>query len=164
MPELTISEVARQVGTPSISDPLLRENWTASPGPANERAETIRRCRSLSPGNHSACASTRFYIDGNPTLVLWFSRHHSSLGTLANALPKKACGVRSSDGWNKSSARRAQKVDDEVPMRHPGSMWQGHIPEHKQRCSRQEIPCNSSRSRTHPNEFAALTKRDSSLF
>ena len=38
------------------------------------------------------------------------------------------------DGWNKSSAMRAQEADDEVPMRHLGSMWQGHISEHKQRC------------------------------
>lgn len=79
--------------TPSIGDSVLRENWTTSPGVANERAETIRHYSALPAGNHSTCASTRFYIDGNPTPVLRFPRYHSRLGTLANALPKKAGGV-----------------------------------------------------------------------
>src|SRR5712692_6086775 len=41
--------------TPGIGDPVLRENRTASPGPANQRAETIRHHSALSAGNHSAC-------------------------------------------------------------------------------------------------------------
>src|SRR6266849_4281699 len=49
--------------TPGIGDSVLRENWTASPGTANERAETIRHHSTLPAGNHSARASTRFYID-----------------------------------------------------------------------------------------------------
>jgi DNA-binding transcriptional MerR regulator len=39
----------------------------------------------------------------------------------------------SSDGWNKSSARRAQKADDEVSMRHLGSMWQSHVSQYEQK-------------------------------
>src|SRR5260370_30354797 len=49
--------------TPSIGDSVLRENWTASPGPANRRAETLRHRSALPARNHSACASTRFYTD-----------------------------------------------------------------------------------------------------
>src|ERR1700730_11860175 len=48
---------------PSIGDSVLRENWTPSPGPANERAKTIRHYSSLPAGNRSACASTRVYIE-----------------------------------------------------------------------------------------------------
>jgi hypothetical protein len=50
---------------------------------------------------------------------------------LANAVPKKAGGAGPFDGWDKSSARLAQKDDEEVPMRHLGSMWQGHISEYE---------------------------------
>jgi len=51
-------------------------------------------------------------------------------GTLGKTDTKKACGTGSVDGWDKSSACLAQEVDDEVPLRHLGSMWQGHISEY----------------------------------
>jgi hypothetical protein len=48
---------------PSIGDSVLRENWTATPSPANQRAETIQHHSALPASNHSARASTRFYIE-----------------------------------------------------------------------------------------------------
>jgi hypothetical protein len=60
-------------------------------------------------------------------LFFGFRKYHSGFRTLANALPKKARGVGSSDGWNKSSTTSAENADDEVPMQHLGSMWKKHI-------------------------------------
>jgi hypothetical protein len=76
---------------------------------------------------------------------------------LANAVPKKVSGVGSSDGWNKSCATRAEEVDDEVPMRHLGSMWQGHISEHEQICS-SRAPLSKSSTSGKIWDCASLTQ------
>ena len=53
------------------------------------------------------------------------------LGTLADAVSKKARGVGASDGGNKDRASAAQTVDDEVPVRHLGSMRERHVSEYE---------------------------------
>ena len=49
------------------------------------------------------------------------------LGTLADAVSKKARGVGASDGRNKDRPSLAQTIDGKMPVRHLGSMLQGHI-------------------------------------
>src|SRR6516165_1384671 len=121
--------------TSALSDSLLRADRPASSRTAVEWAETLRFHGTLPAGNYSACASARFYLERNPSPFLRFPRYHSRFGALANAFPKKACGVGSADGWNKSGARLTREAEDEMQMRHLGSMWQGDIPEHERRCS-----------------------------
>src|SRR6266567_5282774 len=116
--------------TSSFRDSLLRADWPASSCGAAQRAETLRRQRTLPPRNHSTCAATGVFLERNPAFILWLPRRHSSPSTLAKTVTKKACGTGSTDGYDKSSACLAQGVDDKVPLRHLRSMWQGHISEH----------------------------------
>ena len=59
---------------------------------------------------------------------------------------------------------RAQEADDEVPMRHLGSMWQGHISKYEQTCGSQAPPCKSSTSEKISEAFADLTQAWSRAF
>src|SRR5215831_7157204 len=68
----------------SIGDPLLRKDWPASACRATKRTETLRCQRALPLGHHPACASIGAFVERNPALVLWFSRCHSTVDTLAN--------------------------------------------------------------------------------
>lgn len=113
--------------TATLGDSILRADRPASPRAAAQRAETLRSKGAVPPGDHSARPPTRFYIGRDPILVLRLPRRHSRLGTLADDVSKKARGVGASDGWNKDRESAAQTVDDEVPVRHLGSMWQGHV-------------------------------------
>jgi len=90
MPELTISEVARQVGLQAIGDSVLRENWIASPGPrmsgqrrydttALYRLAIIQRARQLG-----------FTLTEIRHLFLWFPWYHSRFGTLGERSPKES--------------------------------------------------------------------------
>src|ERR1700752_4262929 len=101
MPQLTISQVARQI---RLRPSLLREDWPASSCRAAKRAETLRRQPPLSPGDHPTCAPTGVFVERSQAFVLWLPRRHSSLSTLARTVSKKACGTGSVDGWDKGSA------------------------------------------------------------
>src|SRR5437660_8135176 len=114
----------------SVGDSLLREAWPASSCGAAQRAETLRRQRTLPPRNHSTCPATGVFIERNPAFALCLPRRHWSPSTLAKTVTKKSCRTGSADGCDKSGARLAQGVDDKVPLRHLRSMWQGHISEH----------------------------------
>jgi hypothetical protein len=146
MGQSTISQVARQI---RLRPSAIRYCERIGLLPLAQRVNGQRRYDSTVLYRLAIIqrARARFYVECNPTHVLWFPRCHSRFGTLANSLPKKACGVGSSDGGNKSSARLAQEVDEKVPMRHLGSMWQGHVSENEQRCSRYAPPWRSSTPR-----------------
>jgi len=143
----------------SVGDSLLREDWPASSCGAAQRAETLRRQRTLPPRNHSTCAATGVFVERNPAVVLWLPRRHSSPSTLAKTVTKKACGTGSADGCDKSSACLAQGVDNKVSLRHFRSMWQGHISEHGKRSRSQTHPCQSSTSETMFHRPEILRRR-----
>jgi len=118
----------------ALRDSLLRADWTASCRATNEWAETLRFDRALSPRDGATRATTRFYVRGNPSIVLWFPQCHSGFGALARTVSAKACRTRYFDGRDKNSPPAAQENDARLPLRYVGSMWQRDISQHAWEC------------------------------
>src|ERR1700716_4183393 len=128
MPELTISEVARQVGL---------------------QASAIRYYERIGLLPRAARISGQRRYDTTALYRLPSIQRARQLGFTLTEIRHLFFGfrdmTRASERWRTLSQRKlaelddlmdgikavtrcAQKVDDEVPMRHLGSMWQGHIP------------------------------------
>src|SRR5437867_10093647 len=127
MPDLTISEVARQVGLQASAIRYYERIGLLPRAPrmsgqrrydttALYRLAIIQRARQLG-----------FTLSEIRHLFFGFRDITRPSERWRTLFPAKACGVGSSDGWNKSSARRAHKIDDQVPMQYLRPMRQAHI-------------------------------------
>jgi hypothetical protein len=116
--------------TSTVGDSLSRADWPASPRSGSAgRDVTIQGCFTAWQSFGVLVNSVLHFMKSDT--FFWLPRRYSLVGTLADALSKKTRGVGASYGRNKDRARVTQTVDDEVPVRHLGSMGQGHISHNK---------------------------------
>ena len=144
MPQLSISEVARQVGLRPSAIRYYEQIGLLPPAQRLGKAETLRPDNTVSAGYHSAGTATRFYFRRNPTVILRLQHGHSGFGSVAEALPTKARGTRESDARHKGSPATLEKDDAELLLRNAGSMWQGDISQRLWRPRREISACESS--------------------
>ena len=129
-----------------LSNPVLRADWPSPACATFEWAATLRRDGAVPVGNHSAGAPARLQLARDSAVIFWFPGTHIGFKTLANVVGTKACGDGRADGWNKSSAKAPQTVDDEMSMRNPGSMRETYVSEGEARGRSQTAAGGSSTS------------------